>query len=44
MVPQIAKALRTDGEAVRYGLHDLRNEKAVRVAGMRKKATWSLAG
>jgi hypothetical protein len=43
-VPQIAKALRADGEAVRYGLHVLRDEKVVRVTGTRMKATWSLAG
>jgi hypothetical protein len=42
-VPQIAKALRADGEAVRYGLHVLRDEKVVRVIGKRQKATWSLA-
>jgi hypothetical protein len=42
-VPQIAKALRADGEAVRYGLHVLRDEKVVRVTGKRQKATWSLA-
>jgi hypothetical protein len=42
-VPQIAKALRSDGEAVRYGLNVLRDEKIVRVTGKRQKATWSLA-
>jgi hypothetical protein len=43
-VPQIAKALRADDEAVRYGLHVLRDEKIVRVTGTRMKATWSMAG
>jgi hypothetical protein len=42
-VPQIAKALRADGEAVRYGLHVLRDEKVARVTGKRQKAMWSLA-
>jgi hypothetical protein len=41
-VPQIAKALRADGEAVRYGLHVLRDEKVARVTGTRMKARWSL--
>jgi hypothetical protein len=43
-VPQIAKALRADSEAVRYGLHVLRDEKVVRVTGTRMKAQWHLSG